>query len=379
MTRRSRVGAAAVAMAAALGTGGCIEDPDCGICDPHQLVLQSISGVNYGSRKIHLLDPACEGERCPGNFGSGTYFIAPIGPCETSEEALASPRGPQEWCRLSPLVTAFGIEFVFNNLLDPTSVELVRRRPDNPQLFEVYDWKTQILEIQGPITRFNGDFHLGATGDPDRVTRMVNLSCIDNLRDQGRTLSAAELTDPVGNPCNALDEATGMPMKLRVDGTVKATRGQWDSRALSEGAPLNCSNPDSGPDTCCSECDFILSTQLAKYGVFSATDSGSGSVLEGADLLRSANLRRPADGSALECDVDGDPLQQCRDFVVAVDRTKETRSYEYSWSCDAAADASCSRQVFRLPYYDRLRETHPEQRPAWAEGRTARCQRSADC
>ena len=43
-----------------------------------------------------------------------------------------------------------GLEFVFNNLLDPTSIELVRKRPDNPQLFEVYDWKHRVLEVKGP-------------------------------------------------------------------------------------------------------------------------------------------------------------------------------------------------------------------------------------
>ena len=45
----------------AVGTSGCIEDSDCGICDPDNLVLESISGINYASRKIHLLDPDCEG------------------------------------------------------------------------------------------------------------------------------------------------------------------------------------------------------------------------------------------------------------------------------------------------------------------------------
>src|SRR5690606_19407681 len=107
-----------------VGASGCIEDTDCGICDPDSLVLESISGINYASKKIHLLDPQCEGSDCPGDFSKGTYFIEEIGPCEQTEAALESPRGPEEFCKISPLVTAFGIEFVFNNLLEPTSIEL---------------------------------------------------------------------------------------------------------------------------------------------------------------------------------------------------------------------------------------------------------------
>src|SRR5690606_1152423 len=137
------------------------------------------------SKKIHLLDPQCEGSDCPGDFSKGTCFIEEIGPCEQTEAALESPRGPEAFCKISQLVTAFGIEFVFNNLLEPTSIELVRKRPDNPQLFEVYDWKHQVLEIEGPITRFNGDFVKGATEEPDLITRLVNLSCIENLAAEG--------------------------------------------------------------------------------------------------------------------------------------------------------------------------------------------------
>lgn len=366
----------AVLAALAPAVAGCVDDPDCGICNPHALYLESISGVNYASRKIHLLSPTCEGPRCPAPLSSGHYFIDPIGPCEETEEALESPRGPAEHCRLSPLVSAYGLELVFNNLLDPTSVELVRRRPDNPQLYEVYDWKTQILSIGGPITRYNGDYFLGATGDPDRVTRLVNLACIDNLRDQGRGFSHTDLADPETNPCNTVDPRTGQPMKLRAQGTVTATRGEWDSRALNEGAGQACSNPESGPDTCCSECDFILSTQVAKYGVLEAVDPGSGAVLEGADLLRPGNLRTPA--IAIPCELDGDPLTQCAEFLTAVDRSHETRRFEYAWSCDPA-DPGCARESFALPLYDRLRETHPDARPAWLERRTTPCRSSLDC
>jgi len=376
MKRRALV--ATLALAALPAVGGCVDDPDCGICNPHELYLESISGVNYASRKVHVLSPPCEGERCPEPFSSGHYFIDPIGPCEESEEARESPRGPEEYCRISPLVAAFGLEFVFNNLLDATSVELVRRRPDNPQLYEVYDWKTQILSLEGPITRFNGDYHLGASGDPDRISRLVNLACIDNLRDQGRGFSHEDYADPETNPCNAVDPSTGLPMKLRAQGTVVATRGEWDSRALNEGSGQTCSNPESGPDTCCSECDFILSTEVAKYGVRGQVDPGSGAVLEGTELLRPENLRRPADASAIACELDGDPLLQCRDFLTAVDRSHEHRRFEYAWSCDPASPG-CRPEAFAMPLYDKLRETHPDDRPAWLERRTTRCSSTLDC
>ncbi|MEM9458396.1 MAG: thrombospondin type 3 repeat-containing protein [Myxococcota bacterium] len=366
----------------ALGLSGCVDDPDCGICDPHNLILESISGVNYASRTIHRLSPDCEGSACPAPLSGGHYFIDPIGPCEATDEALASVRGPEEYCKLSPLATAFGLEMVFNNLLDPTSVELVRRRPDNPQLYEVYDWKTQIMHLQGPITRFAGDYFVGASGDPDRVTRRVNLACIDNLRDQGRSYSHLDYADPDADPCNTVDPARGQPMKLRDEGTIIATRGQWDHRAVGEGAPQNCSNPESGPDTCCTECDFILSTQVAKYGIRGSVDLGSGAVLEGAALLARDNLRWPGrggDGGAIECDVAGDPLVDCRDFEVGVDRSQETLRYDYYWSCDPREGAACERETFAVPAYDRLRQTHPDQRPAWLERRAVACGSSVDC
>jgi len=376
-----------VGVGLALPGAGCVEDPDCGICDPHNLIVESISGVNYASRKIHLLGPACEGPECPGPIREGSYFIEQIGPCEQSAEALESPRGAEEYCKLSPLITGFGIEFVFNNLLDPTSVELVRRRPDNPNLYEVYDWKTQILSIEGPITRFNGDYHVGASGDADFVTRAVNLSCIDNLRDQGRSFTHTDYADPAANPCNAIDPATGQPMKLRVEGTVTATRGQWDDRAIGEASGQTCSNPEDGPDTCCSTCDFVMSTQVAKYGVLDAVDPGSGAVLEGPDLLRRDNQRRPLPpdeaggmqaGSALFCDLQGDPLVECRGFEVGVDRSTETLRYTYAWSCDPA-DPGCARETFAVPAYDKLRETHPDQRPPWLERRGLACATARDC
>lgn len=365
-------------MAALLLPTGCIEDPDCGICDPHNLIVQSISGVNYASRKVHLLDPECVGERCPGPFDSGEYFVEPIGRCEDSEEALASPQGTDEFCRLSPNVTAFGIEFVFNNLLEPTRVELVRRRPDNPNLFEVYDWKTKVLEIEGPITRFNGDYFPGRAEAPDLITRAVNLSCIDNLAANNLGYSHLDYSDPATNPCNRIDPESGRPMKMQVDGVVRSTRGRWDARAVARAGDRSCDSPEDGPDTCCSQCDHILATQVAKYGVRTAADPASGDALTGERLLALDNLRSPHDGSAIECDPEGDVFSQCRDFMVGIDRHDETLQYSYAWSCDPA-DPGCVRQEARLPLFDRLRENHPDDRPVWLERRNASCTSTAQC
>jgi len=372
--------AGALSLVGLFGASGCIEDPDCGICDPHSLVLESISGSNYAGRKIHLLDPTCVGDNCPGSFDHGSYFLEPIGPCEESEDALASARGPAEYCRLAPTVTASGIEFVFNNLLDPTSVELVRRRPDNPQLFEVYDWKTRVLEIEGPITRFNGDYLPGRLEAPDLVTRAVNLSCIDNLADRAIPFSHLDYADPQTNPCNQLDPETGRPMKMQVEGTIRSTRGRWDSRAVAAAGDRSCDSPENGTDVCCNQCDFVLSTQVAKYGVRSETDPGSGEVLEGERLLALDNLRSPHDGSAIECDREGDVFAECREFRPGIDRSDETLRYSYHWSCDPATDSDCVQdEDQRVPYFDRLRSEHPDDRPPWLERRSAACESTAQC
>ncbi len=348
-----------------LGATGCIEDSDCGICDPDNLVLESISGINYASRKINVLNPQCEGNDCPAPFNSGQYFIEEIGPCEETEEALESSRGVEEFCKISPLVTAFGIEFVFNNLLDPTSVELVRKRPDNPQLFEVYDWKHKVLEIEGPITRFNGDFKKGATEEPDVMTRLVNLSCIENLADEGVGYGH-ELEDPATNPCNMVGP-NGLPRKLREVGTITSYPGRWTIGGSS------CDTPEEGPDTCCSRCDYLLSTQVAKYGL---TEPGP----EGSSYGDVANLmRNPNTGTAIVCDPAGDVFQQCADFVPWVDRSEQEIEYQYYWDCNPATDASCSPQVYGVPYYDKLRETHPDDRPLWLERRNASCNTLSDC
>ncbi|KIG13198.1 OmpA-like transmembrane domain protein [Enhygromyxa salina] len=322
-----------------LGMTGCITDTDCGVCDPDKLVLESISGINYANRKVHLLQDG---------LTTGKYFIDDISACVETDEAKEAPRGAQEWCKLSPLVSWQGLEFVFNNLLDPTSIELVRKDPSNPQLFQVYDWKTQLATIEGPITRFNGDY-VEQTGDlPDTMLRSTNLTCIDNLRARGEDYSH-EVLDANPTICSGFHDggSLGMiPLKMQASGTTKSYRGETDTRASS------CTAPDSGPDTCCTVCDYELSVNVAKYGV---DDNGV--------------RRTPA--NALTCTPGGNVYEDCDGFITDVNRESETNRYSYAWNG--------TTDIFRLPLADKIRETHPDDRPTGVEPDGVPCQTDADC
>lgn len=336
LVSKAFVGFAFVAIA---GTSGCISDTDCGVCDPDKLVLESVSGVNYANRKVHLLNDG---------VSKGKYFIEDISSCldtVAAQDPSVAPRGAEEWCKLSPLVSWQGLEFVFNNLLDPTSIELVRKDPSNPNLFEIYDWKTRIAHIEGPLTRFNGDY-IDQTGEtPDIVTRAINLTCIDNLREMGIDFNHEVLDD---NPdiCDGFRE-DGLPLRMQPSGEIHSYAGATDWRAAS------CSAPDSGPDTCCSVCDYELSVNVAKYGVVSE---------DGA---------RRTPENAIACTPGGNVYEDCAEFIPFVDRSAETNRYTYEWNG--------SIDTFRLPLSDKLRETHPDLRPPGAEPDGHPCQTDADC
>jgi hypothetical protein len=323
---------------------GCVRDSDCGVCDPDNLILESITGVNYTNTKVHLLSPDCEGDSCPDPFDKGTYFIEEIGPCEETEDATSSSR-PDDYCLMSPMIVFGGVEFVFNNLLDPTSIELVRKRPDNPQLFEVYDWKSQIAEIHGPQTRFNGDY---IDGEIDTIHRATNLTCIEKL-------DGFDAEDVGTDICEAVERQGDqlVPLKMEVDAVIKSYRGETDWRGGS------CDTPDEGADTCCTVCDYELSVNVAKYGLVAAGGEKAG----------------PGNG-ALLCDPDGDKFLAnaaggCAEFVPWVDRADEETTYTYDWGGQT--------EVGPIPRYDRLRELHPDDRPAGIEHSRANCQTDQDC
>jgi hypothetical protein len=361
----------------------CVRDTDCGVCDPERLVLESISGIGYAAPKIHLLGPNCRGEECPGPIEKGSYFVEELVVCEDDPETKKFveslvDRGAvdaddeetiaayvREYCKISPLVVNYGLEFVFNNLLDPTSVELIRKRPDQPKLFEAYDWKTKILAIAGPTSRYNGDFAEGEGEAADVVTRLVSLACIDNLRDRGEDYSHEDRVDPSTDPCNRSwdhddDDSTPLvPMKMRIgtpDAKLQSFRGTTTTGGNS------CDTPQEGADTCCSECDFLLGTTVAKYGVDA----------DGRELA-------PGRG-AIECDpVDGDALAECRGFRIAVDRGQSfERTYAYYWDAPPAEGGTLLEDQ-PIPQYDRLRETHFDDRPAWIEQLTAKCSTDLEC
>ncbi len=311
----------------ALLPAGCFEDTDCGICNENSLELQILSGTNYTGELVHIVSPECSGDRCPAPFSEARRFVETLGLCEDSETALRSPQGPDEFCRIAPIVVASGLQFVFNNLLEPTSIELVRKRPDVPQLFETYDWKTQVVSLQGPVSRYSGDWRTSAADGTSEITRFVNLSCVDNLRADNIEFTAEDYADPAKNPCNALDGGT--PRKLQREKALTATRGKWDDRAIGEAAAYDCETPIEGVDTCCSQCDFSLTVNVSKYGA----------------------------GERIECDPQGDRLIDCAAFVVAERRDDEPGGF--------------------VPPEDLLRGVHPALRSD--ERATIACEADDDC
>ncbi|MBL9106943.1 MAG: thrombospondin [Myxococcales bacterium] len=346
---------------AAASLTSCVSDPDCGVCDPDNLYLQSIAGVNYAGKIVKLLGPECVGDACPGEITSGSYFVEKVIPCIETDEAIEAGRGVEEFCKVSPLVVDSGLQFIFNNLLDPQSVELTRKQPANPQLLEVFDWKTHVVHLEGPITRFNGDYRPGATQTkPDTIERSTNLACIENLAKMGtpydHTADPAicdgtyKAEDGKVWPLKAILEREGKDGKL-APAVIDTYDGETDARRQSQA----CTTPQSGPDTCCDACDYELAVNVYKYGADNGGD-------------------RVAFEEARTCSPDGDKYQDCRGFIPFVDRSEEVRRYAYAFG-----DQSMPGDGWRLPMQDKLRETHPDDRPEGFEQKTVSCTQDADC
>jgi len=353
---------------ASTALSGCVSDPDCGVCDPENLILETVAGVNYAGKVVKLLGPECEGPNCPGEIKNGNYFVEKVIPCAETEDAIEAPRGAEEWCKVSPLIVTDGLQFIFNNLLDPQSVELVRKSPVNPQLFEVYDWKTRIVHLEGPIARYNGDYRPGSQTQPDQISRLVSLSCIDNLADQGQNFNNESIAD---GTCDGLfaDPKSGktIPLKMRMDQEVKTYPGENDGRRASQ----SCTTPQDGVDTCCDACDYELAVNVAKYGVNKDANLSETAEAKGDQVLS------PNAGTALSCTLSGDKFAECRDFVTHVNRADEVRKFSYDWNGDGKVDPGS--ETFRLPMQDKLRETHPDDRPAGLEQKTVPCETDEDC
>lgn len=332
---------------------GCVSDPDCGVCDPDNLILESIGGGNYAGKQIYLLSPNCEGPNCPEPFTEGQVFVESIGPCLETEDALEAPRGAEEWCKISPLIVDGGIDFIFNNLLEPESIEFVRKRVDNPNLYETYAWKTEIVELEGPISRYRGDYHKGSSTVPDTISRVVNLSCLESLISEGKNVSEEQLAnDGICNDVIVAANGQTIPRKTQLNGKIEANEGLLDRRSNAN----SCDNPDNSADTCCTACDYELSVNVYKYGVDS---NGNRRSFAGGD------------GNPLTCDPAQDRFSECKEFVPFTDRTDEVRSYAYEWNGQMAE--------WKLPFQDRLRETHPDNRPPGSEPRMIPCEKTSDC
>jgi len=351
------IAASAVALGlAVLALPGCVDSPDCGICDKDRVTLTSISGPNYAGELVHLVSPTCDGPNCPAAFDEAKYFTDEIGPCIETDAAKDDPFGAAEYCKIAPIVVADGLQFIFNNLLEPT--ERIRKRPDNPNLFETYEWKTRVLSLRGPGTRYAGDWREDPATGVRTVSRLVNLTCIENLT-PGTPYDPALCTGAT---------LEGTPLKMRADQTFIAPRGRWDDRALGEANEIDCEDPQEGIDECCSQCDFALTGQVAKYGVVGAPPSDSLAM----DELPQGVLARP-DAGAIACDPRGDRVVECGAFQPWTSRRDETLGYDYDWDGDGA------RETWRVSQADRLRETHPANRPAHLASPGAHCGSTAEC
>ncbi|MEM6293573.1 MAG: hypothetical protein AAGA54_20030 [Myxococcota bacterium] len=313
-------------------------------CGSSNLDLEHISAVNYAGSVVHQLSPACAGSACPAPLDQGSYGAVPIGRCEDSAEALASPRGPEAYCRFAPVALAFGFEVGFTTPPLPDSISRTRPRLDDGQP-EEFAWHTRILQVEGPTTRYAGVWRNGTAEAPDTAVGR-NLTCIENLEALGIDFDPEDL-DAV---CSATFDGDGGPTPLRMmaQGVFYPTEGQLESRSLS------CSTPVDGPDTCCSSCDEQLAVRVARYGADA----------EGA-------RRSPNDATAIECDPDADPLLTCRDFLADVDRSGEIIRHRYEWE-------GCTAD-WPLTLNDRLRELHPDDRPSDIEPTFGACEFTEEC
>jgi hypothetical protein len=403
---RGVLGAAALALALA-SASACGDEGECGVCDEDNLVLQAVGGFNYAGEYFWMVSPTCEGPACPEPFDEARIFVDNVGPCTQTEVAMQSSRGPEEYCTFSPMLASEGLDFVFNNLLDPTTIELVRNAiVPGVNAFEVYDWKTRILEIRGPITRYRADWH--QDGAVAKVTRGINLSCIDNLDDEWFLANPGTIEqnpdpydhldndDPAADPCNALSPVTGLPRRLRFeeskdenhDGVpesyghapvTKSTRGLWDHRAIGLAAEHTCVTPDVGVDDCCSQCDYALGVQVEKYGEGVNDGAVAAPRRVGASSCFAPDGTPIACAPAIACDPAADRLTTCREFVPRVDRDDETLRFDYEWDDPNVEGEPVLLEDQRIPLFDRVRETHPANRPQSVSDGGPHCASSTEC
>jgi len=318
---------------------GCVED-----CDP-DFAVSYLMGPNFALRDVALLgDATCEGANCPAAVSPVGVDGTPIMGCPALEEASESPLGVEEYCRLAPVWLAVVLDVGFATAVERSSFEELRPRPDAPTLEEPYLWHAEVVELHGPGSAFRGNYEDGQLEEPARVTEVFNETCAARLTAEGIAWTPQQLE----TLCVGTWDDGGVLRPLRLDPAMVLT--PTEGKLSTQGS--SCDRPSSGPDTCCSSCDWLLGPAVARYGV----DGGA--------------RRSLTEGTAIACDPDGDPLVDCRDLVLAVERDAES-SYTYAW--DGAA------QAWPLPRYDKLRETHPDDRPAGLEAVGAACTNASGC
>lgn len=319
----------------------CVED-----CDP-DFAVTHISGINFRQVAVHRLgDELCEGPDCPQVVSPAPVGGDAIEPCLTSEQAQESPLGAEEYCRLIPGQLAIRVDLGFATPVERSSFEHMRPRLDDASRQEAYLWHTDVVELRGPGTALRGDYHYASPGQPELQTSVINDSCAERLTALGIPWTEAQLEALCVDTWD--DDGTLRPLRMDPAMVFRPYPGQ-----LSTDSGHSCVSPDAGPDTCCSACDWMLGPGVARYGI---DQEGS---------RRNAN-----EGTAIACDPSADVLTECRDLALLVERDGAS-AYTYAW--DGA------EQDWPLPRYDKLRETHPDDRPPGLVAAGPSCSFAGDC
>ena len=318
----------------------CTED-----CDP-DFAIGFVQGQNYAAQIIHRLGTTtCDGPGCPETVSPVSADGSPIEECLQTAAAQSSPLGADEHCRIAAAQLTSRIGIGFTTAINRSSFELTRPRPEAPTDEEAYLWHPDVVEVHGPGTAMRGTYQPGEGIDPDRLTAIVNETCAARLTELGIPWSVDELE----SLCVGTWDDGGVLRPLKMDPAMVLSPYAGE---LSTDIGWSCNTPGAGPDTCCSACDRMLGPGVARYGV-----DGAG------------NRRNPNEGTAIACDPEGNALADCRDLVLDVERDPGA-TYTYAWDG--------SPQEWPLPRYDKLRETHPHDRPAGFEAGQS-CINAGDC
>lgn len=317
-------------------------DTDCGAACDEDFSVAYFAAPNFTSREVRRLGAAlCEGTNCPSQSDS----VGDSMPCAESEEALMSSVGAEEYCRFSAVWLEIELDVAFSTPVERDSFERTRPRLDAIAIIEPYAWFPEVVAFTGPGTAYRGDITPGVNVDSDVQTSVLNEACVEQLDSQGVAWSQ----DTLEVLCEDtwMDQGVLRPLRMRSQMTFSPVHGK-----VSNTSGVSCVWPDEGPDTCCSACNYALGPNIARYGV-------DGSARRGV-----------AEGTALSCDEDGDPLLQCRDLVFDVGREDGT-AYSYDWAG--------SPGPWPLPLYDKLRETHPDARPQGLAAPGPSCTADDEC